>query len=232
MPSRSRARRSAGIGSTLALAVLLLVAALAGLAIVGRPEPLVVAEGRMPAVAYAAYLAASSAAPTVAEGCAVDWTVLAGIAQVESDHGRTGGEHGVTANGDVVPPIRGVPLTGEDGTEAHPDTDGGALDGDPTWDRAVGPLQFIPARWGELGRDGNGDGAANPDNMYDAALTAVAHLCVLSPGDYSDATQLRDALLTYNPSRRYAEEVMGWIEVYGSEPIAEFVESAPPDAVD
>lgn len=186
----------------------------------------------MPSVAYDAYRSASSAAPTVAAGCAVDWTVLAAIAQVESDHGRTAGEHDVTAGGEVVPPIRGLPLNGDSGTEAVPDTDAGQLDGDTTWDRAVGPFQFIPARWRELGRDGNGDGVASPDNMYDAAVTAVAHLCIRSPGDYSNPSELREALLTYNPSGRYAEDVLEWIGVYGSEPIAETVESAPADAVD
>ncbi|CAN5749179.1 hypothetical protein BH23ACT2_BH23ACT2_00110 [soil metagenome] len=27
------------------------------------------------------------------------------------------------------------------------ETDGGLLDGDTTWDRAVGPRQFIPGTW-------------------------------------------------------------------------------------
>jgi membrane-bound lytic murein transglycosylase B len=233
MGSRARGRRNGTLGSTVAIAALLLVSALAALAVLGRPElPPPVMEGRIPAVAYDAYRSASDAAPSIAAGCVVDWTILAGIAQVESDHGRTAGEHDVTANGDVVPPIRGLPLNGESGTEAVPDTDGGELDGDRTWDRAVGPLQFIPARWRELGRDGNADGVVDPDNIYDAAHTAVAHLCVRSPGTYSDPADLRNALLTYNPSRRYADEVLGWVEVYGSAPIAEVVESAPADSVD
>ena len=206
------------------------VAALVILIALGEAEvPVPTAEGRMPAVAYDAYLAAAAAAPGVAEGCAVDWTVIAGIAQLESHHGRTAGAHRVEANGDVVPPIRGAALNGRNGTTEVRDSDAGELDGDTTWDRAIGPLQFIPARWRELARDGNGDGVADPDNLYDAALTAVAHLCVRSPGDYSDQDDLRNALLTYNRSGRYAEEVLRWIEIYRSAPIAEVVESPEAD---
>jgi len=187
------------------------------------------AEGRIPPVAYEAYLAASAAAPTVAATCAVDWTVLAGIAQVESHHGRIDPDHDLAANGDVLPPIRGAALDGTRGTEPVPDTDGGELDGDVQWDRAMGPLQFIPTTWRELGRDGNGDGVADPDNLYDAGLTAVAHLCVRTPGDYGDRAQLRAALVGYNASGRYAEEVLGWVERYRTEPLADVLESPEPD---
>lgn len=216
--------------STLALAVVLGGAALSGLVLLGgRPTAPSLSEGRIPRVAYEAYLAAAAAAPSVAPGCAVEWAVIAGIAQVESDHGRTDGEYRITELGDVVPPMRGAALDGTGATVRVPDTDDGVLDGDTTWDRAIGPLQFIPERWRELGRDGNGDGIANPDNMFDAALTAVAHLCIRSPGDYAEARDLRDALLTYNASQAYAREVLGWIGLYRTEPLADVLESAPAD---
>ena len=232
MPSRSRSRGRGGIGSTLALATLLVIAAFAALAVLGRPELPALDQGRMPAVAYEAYRSAAELAPAVAVGCEVDWTILAGIAQVESRHGRIEPSHELAPNGDVLPPIRGAALDGTRGTQAVPDTDAGELDGDATWDRAMGPLQFIPTTWLELGRDGNADGAIDPDNLYDAALTAVAHLCVRSPGDYSDRGELRRALVAYNASGRYADEVLRWVERYGTEPIAEVVESAPADSVD
>ena len=165
----------------------------------------------------------------MAAGCSVDWTVLAGISQVEARHGQMDEDHHLAPNGDVLPEVRGAALDGTRGTEPVPDTDGGELDGDSTWDRAMGPLQFIPTTWAELGRDGNGDGVADPDNLYDAALTAAAHLCVRTPGDFSDRATLREALVGYNASGRYAEQVLGWIERYRTEPLSEVIESPDPD---
>lgn len=184
----------------------------------------------MPAVAYDAYRTASGLAPTVTASCRVDWVVLAGIGQVESRHGRMDDSHRVAAHGDVVPPIRGQALDGTRGTEEIADTDSGELDGDAEWDRAMGPLQFIPTTWRELGRDGNDDGAVDPDNLYDAALTAVAHLCLREPGDYGDRRQLRRALIGYNASGRYADDVIAWIDRYDGATVEEILEQDDDEA--
>jgi membrane-bound lytic murein transglycosylase B len=178
---------------------------------------------RIPEIAFEAYRSAAAAAPSVDAGCAVDWEVVAGIGRVESNHGRSGARREIAADGVVTPPIRGLPLNGGGGRMAIPDTDGGELDGDPAWDRAMGPLQFIPTTWRQLGRDGNGDGVADPDNLYDAALTAVAHLCLREPGDYADRAQLRGALVDYNASGAYADEVLGWIDRYRETPVEELI---------
>ena len=228
MARRRRTRAGSSIGSTLLLVLVLGGLGVLGLYAVGRLGLPPVVEGRIPTVAYEAYLAASASAPTVAPGCSVDWTVLAGISQVEARHGRMDEDHDLAANGDVLPEIRGAALDGTDGTEPVPDTDGGEFDGDATWDRAMGPLQFIPTTWAELGRDGNGDGEADPDNLFDAALTAVAHLCLRTPGDYGDRATLREALVGYNASGRYAENVLAWVERYRTEPLSEIVESPEP----
>ena len=186
--------------------------------------------GRIPPVAYDAYRSASQAAPSITESCEVDWAVVAGIAQVESRHGRIDPDHHLADDGDVEPPIRGRALDGTSGTQTIADTDDGELDGDATWDRAMGPLQFIPTTWRELGRDGNGDGVADPDNLYDAALTAVAHLCLREPGDYSDRGELRRALIAYNASGRYADDVLRWVDRYRSGPIDEVLEDPSEDS--
>ena len=222
-PARSR-RRGTPIGSTfLAAGLLVGIGALAAYG--ARPHRAGSAARRShPGGRLRRLPDRGGRAPSVTNSCAVDWTVLAGIAQVESRHGRIDGDHDVAADGDVVPPIRGRALDGTRGTQTIVDTDGGELDGDADFDRAMGPLQFIPTTWSELGRDGNDDGAADPDNLYDASLTAVAHLCLREPGDYSDRGQLRRALIAYNASGRYADDVLDWIDRYQGSPLDQVLE--------
>lgn len=182
--------------------------------------------GRIPVVAHEAYVAAAGASGTITEACDVEWEMLAGIAQVESRHGRLDADHAIAADGTVTPPIRGRALDGTGGTQTIPDTDGGEVDGDQIWDRAMGPLQFIPTTWRELGRDGNGDGIADPDNLFDASLTAVAHLCLREPGDYDVRDQLRRALIAYNASGEYADKVLEWMDRYASRPLGEVLDES------
>ena len=56
------------------------------------------------------------------------------------------------------------------------------------------------------------------------SLTAVAHLCLREPGDYGDRGELRRALIAYNASGRYADDVLRWIDRYRSEPLDEVLE--------
>ncbi len=88
-------------------------------------------------------------------GCHITWPLLAGIGKVESAH-ASGGR--VEANGNTRGKILGPVLDGGPGMAAITDTDQGLYDGDTAWDRAVGPMQFIPGTWTAFGADGNGDG--------------------------------------------------------------------------
>lgn len=85
------------------------------------------------------------------------------------------------------------------------DTDRGVLDGNARWDRAVGPMQFIPETWERWKIDGNHDGVIDPQNLFDAAATAGRFLCSLQRRFGSSP---RDYLLGYNPSTRYASDVI------------------------
>ena len=181
----------------------------------GAPQAVALEGLDIPSVVLDAYFRAEARAQEVAPGCAVRWSIVAGIWRVESNHARTWGEAAAIApNGDTSPPIVGVALDGSGGVAAVRDTDGGRFDGDAVWDRAVGPAQFIPSSWAIFGRDGNGDGVASPHNVYDAALATVAHLCLSVRGDYSDPSVLDRALYAYNNSDDYVRQVSRHIAYY------------------
>ena len=159
----------------------------------------------MPRVAVEAYANAAETMRQTRPECGIAWTTLAGIGWVESRHGSFGGSS-LDENGFALPPIIGVQLDGSDGLEEIPDTDGGALDGDPEFDRAVGPMQFIPETWERYGRDANGDGVADPNQIDDAAVSAARLLCDFDR-DLTVAEDWQAAVLQYNASNEYVRSV-------------------------
>lgn len=155
-------------------------------------------------VALDAYWRAAALTRLTKPACAMTWWVLAGIGHVETQHGTYLGSS-VAIDGSVTPKILGPPLDGTNGFRMVPDSDTGALDGDPLMDRAVGPMQFLPSTWRTVGRDGNGDGAADPNNIYDAALGAASYLC--RSGSVADDAGMRRAFFSYNHSQAYVDKV-------------------------
>jgi hypothetical protein len=173
------------------------------------------ADAVIPALALRAYRVAESWAAGFDPTCKLPWSVLAGIGRIESNHGRHFGEMArFSPAGDVTPTILGPVLDGTGGTAAIRDTDGGRWDGDIVWDRAVGPMQFIPSTWRVLGRDGDGDRLANPNNLFDAAVSAAGYLCLNSNGPMTDDTNLRNAIYAYNHSWEYVSAVITWANFY------------------
>ncbi|MDQ1056455.1 hypothetical protein QFZ23_000356 [Arthrobacter globiformis] len=172
----------------------------------------------IPARALRAYVAAAGMADAAAPACRIGWNTVAAVGFVESAHGALGGGR-LTASGDVSGPIVGPGLNG-DGFAAIADTDGGALDGDAVWDRAVGPMQFIPSTWKLAGRDGNGDGVADPHNIDDAALSAAGYLCA-GGRDLTTSQGWSDAIWSYNQSEAYlgqvGEKAVQYVEQAGSD---------------
>ncbi|MFP3461114.1 lytic transglycosylase domain-containing protein [Arthrobacter globiformis] len=167
----------------------------------------------IPARALQAYASAASTANAAQPACSIGWNTVAAIGLIESGHGTHGGGS-LTSNGTSNRPIVGPQLNG-DGFAPIPDTDGGSLDGDAAWDRAVGPMQFIPSTWRTAGQDGNGDGAADPLNIDDAALSAAVYLC--SGGRNLSAGQdWTDAVLSYNHSADYVSEVREQANAYAA----------------
>jgi Transglycosylase SLT domain len=173
------------------------------------------ADGAIPPLALRAYHVGESWAAGFDPGCHLRWSVLAGIGRIESNHGRHGGSvTRFSTSGDVSPAILGPPLDGRGGAATIHDSDHGRLDGNASWDQAVGPMQFLPSTWRTLGRDGNHDGVANPNNFFDASVSAAAYLCLAHGGDLSDPAQLRQAVYSYNHSWDYVDTVLGWAAFY------------------
>ncbi|WP_324615301.1 lytic transglycosylase domain-containing protein [Nesterenkonia sedimenti] len=166
----------------------------------------------VPQRAVAAYAGAAAYIEETDSECGIGWNTLAGIGQVESVHGHHGGSS-IEADGEVSPEIIGVPLDGSEGVMEIPDTDGGELDGDEEWDRAVGPMQFIPETWYQYAQDGNLSGEADIHQYDDAALTAAVYLCA-SGDDLTDDRGWNDAVTTYNQSVEYANDVARHSEEY------------------
>jgi membrane-bound lytic murein transglycosylase B len=162
--------------------------------------------GGIPTVAVEAYQRAAAALAVKDSACHLPWQLLAAIGRVESDNGQFGGAV-LLADGYGTRPIYGIPLDGRNGVALIRDTDGGRLDGDPNFDRAVGPMQFIPSTWAVYGVDGNGDGKKDPNNIFDAALAAADYLCA-GGGNLANPAQETAAVLSYNDADEYARVVL------------------------
>ncbi|MGW0759500.1 lytic transglycosylase domain-containing protein [Streptomyces sp. NPDC002814] len=176
---------------------------------IGSPAARGAAEAGIPATVLDAYKQAAASLRASKPGCNLPWELLAAIGKVESGQARGGR---VNSAGDTLTPILGPQLNGN-GFANISDTDGGVYDGDSSYDRAVGPMQFIPSTWSWAGRDGNGDGEKNPNNIYDAALAAGHYLCRYG-WDLSTETDLSSAILSYNNSQDYLNLVLSWLEYY------------------
>jgi membrane-bound lytic murein transglycosylase B len=160
----------------------------------------------VPAAAVRAYRTAARTMASVDPSCQLPWTLLAGIGKVESDHGRYGG---ATLGRDGVshPLIIGIALNGVGPVAAIRDSDNGRLDKDKVWDRAVGPMQFIPTTWADAARDGDGDGTRTPNDIDDAALAAAGYLCSGSGSVLGEAA-MGAAVYRYNQDDYYVALVL------------------------
>ena len=86
------------------------------------------------------------------------------------------------------------------------DTDGGTLDRDTVYDRAVGPMQFIPQTWKTYKADANADDNSDPQNIYDAALASARYLCVATSSMATEQGR-KTAFFAYNHDEEYSANV-------------------------
>ncbi|GAB3429937.1 lytic transglycosylase domain-containing protein [Flindersiella endophytica] len=163
----------------------------------------------IPGMVLAAYRNAADRMAKYNPRCDLDWEILAGVGKVESNHARNGR---LDSRGNTLEAILGPVLDGKK-YKAVPDSDAGRYDGDTVWDRAVGPMQFLPASWSMFIVDGNNDGISSPHNIWDSTFGTAAYLC--SGGtDLSVRANLAEALFGYNHSKPYVDAVLAWIDAY------------------
>ena len=165
---------------------------------------------RIPAMALSAYRKAEQTMAVAAPNCGVSWNLLAGIGRIESSHANGGA---TDARGTAIRPIYGPVLDGSlPGNEIIVQS---AAAGRPVYARAIGPMQFLPGTWSRFASDGDGDGKADPQNIFDAALSTARYLC--SGGlNLRNQAQVLTAILRYNNSMAYAQNVLGWAAAYAT----------------
>ena len=160
--------------------------------------------------ALSAYVRAEQTMTELVPRCAVSWRTLAAIGSVEGLHGEYGNRR-LGLDGRPDTPIIGISLNGVtvdnfgQVTANLSDTDGGRYDRDAVYDRAVGPMQFIPETWTRWRLDGDGDGIRDPQDIDDAALTTAAYLC--NYGSLRNWAGWSTAVFGYNQSGAYVNSV-------------------------
>lgn len=112
---------------------------------------------------------------------------------------------------------------------------------------AIGPFQFMPRTWlgwqydttdskgdvpedeidltdvnlieqyGGLGRDGNGDGQADPHSLIDSAHAAAFYLSEHGGKKTDSRESVQNAIFEYNRSDQYVSDVMGFYDRYQDE---------------
>jgi membrane-bound lytic murein transglycosylase B len=165
----------------------------------------------IPLTVLQAYRLAAAELKVEQPSCKLPWWLLAGIGRTESGHAESGR---LIADGTTRGRILGPRLNGGIvGDAIITDTDGGRHDGDTVYDRAVGPMQFIPTTWERWGADANADGKTDPNNIFDATLAAGRYLCA-HDRDLSTGPGLRAAVLSYNYSAPYLATVLAWGAAY------------------
>ena len=171
----------------------------------------------IPVVAVQAYGYAELVLGRTTPSCHLSWTTIAAIAKVATSHGSANGAV-LNVDGSVAPPIFGLPLDGKGGRQEVRDTDQGALDGDTQFDRAIGPLQFLPQPWTAIsvgnGVDADNNGVSDPNDIDDASLAAARYLCQ-GGRDLAKPDAWWDAILSYNAIRPYAQKVFEAANDYG-----------------
>ena len=123
------------------------------------------------------------------------WPASAGSSRSRAPSAAAGCSRTAAPDRDIL----GVELDGSGEVAAVPDDTGG-------FQRALGPMQFIPSTWERWAADGDGDGVEDPQDVDDAALAAAHYLCS-SGEDLATGSGWSAAVYSYNHSNPYVRAV-------------------------
>ncbi|WP_342660737.1 hypothetical protein Rruber_01209 [Rhodococcus ruber] len=154
----------------------------------GQPSPVLAGEGPLaiPELVLYAYRAAEMQLAIDEPECALPWHLLAAIGRITSQHADSG-------RTDVLGTLttaRVAPGTGR-----------------------LGPMQLPPAVWSQFSADGNADGTADPQNVFDAGLAAGAWLCS-DDARLAEADARARAAARFDPSPEFVANVQAWSAAY------------------
>jgi membrane-bound lytic murein transglycosylase B len=169
----------------------------------------------VPSVAVQAYAYAQLLVQRTYPQCHLGWTTLAGIGEVQSQHGQAGGAV-LDRTGRSTPAVIGPPMDGKEGRALVADTDAGAYDGDPDYDRGMGPLLLSPGAWRQYASDADNDQIQDPYDIDDASL-AVARLLCEGGQDMGQLTGWTAAVGQLQPGEVFARDVFQAADSYGQQ---------------
>ncbi|MGH3437065.1 MAG: NlpC/P60 family protein [Sciscionella sp.] len=174
----------------------------------------IAAKTGIPARALAGYAKAEVWLRRDEPECHLSWVTLAGIGSVASDHGRSNGDH-LGADGTEATPLGTVPVQGADG--GHSVVQGS------------GPMQLPDSLWRDYRSPASGGGAADPQNVDDAALTAGRALCAHGR-DLATGNGWWEGIRSLRDSDLYLERVLATADLYGT--LADSASAVPAAAVE
>lgn len=156
----------------------------------------------IPELVFYAYRAAEMQLTIDRPDCGLPWHLLAAV-------GRLGSRHADGGKTDVL------------GTLVTPAS---------TPDGRIGPMRLAPAVWERFSVDGNADGAADPQNIFDSTLAAGAWMCE-EGGKLREPEGEARAVALFDPSPEYLANVRAWSAAYEKGAEVAATELSPPPAI-
>ncbi|MFX1758348.1 hypothetical protein [Rhodococcus sp. As11] len=149
----------------------------------------------IPELVFYAYRAAEMQLAIDSPECGLPWNLLAAVGRLNSGH-ADGGR--IDILGTVTTPV-------------------------VTPEGLLGPMRLAPSVWEQYSADGNADGTADPQNIFDATLAAGARMCAAG-GNLREPDGEARAVASFDPSPDFLANVRTWSSAY-----AKAAEVAPAD---